>query len=67
MKDPDMNRDGIFSGYYNPPGNGVFNISIQIERTTAPKPIASFVSASVSNDPASYAMSIDQSIIYSFF
>ena len=59
-----MARDGTFTGIYKLPAlassNGIYNISVRLDRTTAPAPISLLLSALEPQDSLRYALSIDQ-------
>ena len=57
-------RDGTFTGIYKPPisrdADGIYNISVRLDRTTVPAPISLVPSVLESENSMRYAMPVDQ-------
>lgn len=52
-------NDGTFTGWFKPPGDGYYNISVLLE-SFAPSPSSLLLSAIDPRDSLRYAMPIDQ-------
>ncbi len=59
-----LKRDGTFTGIYKPSvsqaADGIYNISVRLDRTTPPASISLLSVASESENSMRYAMPVDQ-------